>query len=137
MFAMRGMPAGDLRIRAECNNFLSRRQRTQAGAHHRTSSRRIPSQVSHSNSANQVFRPIDVIRKKRDGMELSSSEIQGLVAEYTNGKIPDYQVSAWLMAVVLRGMSRAETTVLTEAMLHSGEVLDLSSLPGKKVDKHS
>jgi len=93
--------------------------------------------VSHSNSANQAFRPIDVIRKKRDGMELSSSEIQGLVAEYTNGKIPDYQVSAWLMAVVLRGMSRAETTVLTDAMLHSGEVLDLSSLPGKKVDKHS
>ena len=85
----------------------------------------------------ETFRAIDVIRKKRDGIELSRGDIEGLVAAYTAGEIPDYQVSAWLMAVVLRGMTRAETAVLTDAMLHSGEVLDLSSLPARKVDKHS
>jgi pyrimidine-nucleoside phosphorylase len=85
----------------------------------------------------QTFRAIDVIRKKRDGGELSRSEIESLVIAYTRGDIPDYQVSAWLMAVVLRGMTRAETAALTDAMLRSGDVLDLSSLPAKKVDKHS
>ena len=84
-----------------------------------------------------TFRAIDVIRKKRDGIELSPSEIESFVAAYTRGDIPDYQVSAWLMAVVLRGMSRPETAALTDAMLHSGEVLDLSSLKARKVDKHS
>ncbi|MGA2856030.1 MAG: thymidine phosphorylase [Candidatus Sulfotelmatobacter sp.] len=88
-------------------------------------------------SVSQTFRAIDVIRKKRDGMELSRGEIEGLVSAYTKGEIPDYQVSAWLMAVVLRGMTRPETAALTDAMLRSGEVLDLSSLPGRKVDKHS
>ena len=87
--------------------------------------------------AAQTFRIVDVIRKKRDGEELSRAEIEGLVNSYTKGDAPDYQVSAWLMAVVLRGMTRAETAALTDAMLHSGEVLDLSSLPAKKVDKHS
>jgi pyrimidine-nucleoside phosphorylase len=90
-----------------------------------------------SQSAPSTFRAIDVIRKKRDGLELSRGEIESLVRAYTLGEIPDYQVSAWLMAVVLRGMTRAETAVLTDAMLRSGEVLDLSSLPAKKVDKHS
>ncbi|MGD0989839.1 MAG: thymidine phosphorylase [Candidatus Sulfotelmatobacter sp.] len=85
----------------------------------------------------QTFRAIDVIRQKRDGGELSSDEIEGLVNAYTRGDIPDYQVSAWLMAVVLRGMTRGETAALTDAMLHSGEVLDLSSIAAKKVDKHS
>jgi pyrimidine-nucleoside phosphorylase len=85
----------------------------------------------------QTFRAIDVIRKKRDGVELSRVEIEGLVSAYTKGEIPDYQVSAWLMAVVLKGMTRPETAALTDAMLHSGDVLDLSSLPLKKVDKHS
>jgi pyrimidine-nucleoside phosphorylase len=84
-----------------------------------------------------TFRAIDVIRKKRDGGELSRSEIESLVNAYTRADIPDYQVSAWLMAVVLRGMTRAETAALTDAMLRSGDVLDLSSLPAKKVDKHS
>ena len=84
-----------------------------------------------------TFRAIDVIRKKRDGIELSTVEIEGLVNAYTNADIPDYQVSAWLMAVVLKGMTRPETAALTDAMLHSGDVLDLSSLPAKKVDKHS
>ena len=85
----------------------------------------------------QTIRAIDVIRKKRDGIELSRDEIEGLITAYTDGKIPDYQVSAWLMAVVLKGMTRPETAALTDAMLHSGEVLDLSSLPARKVDKHS
>ncbi len=88
-------------------------------------------------TALQTFRAIDIIRKKRDGIELAQAEIEGLVNAYTKGEIPDYQVSAWLMAVVLKGMTRPETAALTDAMLHSGDVLDLSSLPAKKVDKHS
>jgi pyrimidine-nucleoside phosphorylase len=92
--------------------------------------------VTQSN-ASPTFRAIDVIRKKRDGVELSRVEIEGLVGAYTKGEIPDYQVSAWLMAVVLKGMTRPETAALTDAMLHSGDVLDLSSLPLRKVDKHS
>ncbi len=88
-------------------------------------------------NASPTFRAIDVIRKKRDGVELSRVEIEGLISAYTKGEIPDYQVSAWLMAVVLKGMTRPETAALTDAMLHSGDVLDLSSLPLKKVDKHS
>jgi pyrimidine-nucleoside phosphorylase len=92
--------------------------------------------VTQSN-ASPTFRAIDVIRKKRDGVELSRVEIEGLISAYTKGEIPDYQVSAWLMAVVLKGMTRPETAALTDAMLHSGDVLDLSSLPLKKVDKHS
>ncbi len=87
--------------------------------------------------AASAFRAVDVIRKKRDGGELARGEIESLIGGYTRGDIPDYQVSAWLMAVVLRGMTRAETAILTDAMLHSGEVLDLSFLSAKKVDKHS
>src|SRR6266446_3106322 len=83
------------------------------------------------------MRVVDLIRRKRDSGELTREEIEELVAAYTRGDIPDYQMSAWLMAVVLRGMSRQETAALTEAMLHSGQVLDFSDLPGKKVDKHS
>ena len=84
-----------------------------------------------------TFRAVDAIRKKRDGAELSRDEIESLINAYTRGETPDYQVSAWLMAVVLRGMTRAETAALTDAMLRSGDVLDFSSLPAKKVDKHS
>jgi pyrimidine-nucleoside phosphorylase len=83
------------------------------------------------------FRVIDLIRKKRDGGALSAVEIEYLVAGCTDGSIPDYQLAAWLMAVVLRGMTREETAALTHAMLHSGEVLDLGFLPAKNLDKHS
>ncbi|PYX95269.1 MAG: thymidine phosphorylase, partial [Acidobacteria bacterium] len=83
------------------------------------------------------MRAVDVIRKKRDGLELSRAEIEYIVTGATNGDFPDYQVSAWLMAAVLRGLTKAETAGLTDAMLRSGEVLDLSSLSAKKVDKHS
>lgn len=83
------------------------------------------------------MRVVDLIRRKRDSAEHSREEIEHLVSGYTRGEIPDYQMSAWLMAVVLRRMTRAELAALTEAMLHSGQVLDFSDLPTKKVDKHS
>jgi pyrimidine-nucleoside phosphorylase len=83
------------------------------------------------------MRVVDLIRRKRDSGELTREEIEELIAAYTRGAVPDYQMSAWLMAVVLRGMSRPEIAALTEAMLHSGRVLDFSDLPGRKVDKHS
>src|SRR5258708_15405951 len=83
------------------------------------------------------MRIVDVIRRKRDGHELTREEIQFIVRGYTRAEFPDYQMSAWLMAVLLRGMSGAEIATLTEAMLNSGVTLDWSDLPGKKVDKHS
>jgi len=89
-----------------------------------------------STSASPI-RAVDVIRKKRDGAEMSRTEIEYLVRGYTSGEIPDYQAAAWLMAAVLCGLTRAETAALTDAMLRSGEVLDLSAFPAKKVDKHS
>ncbi|HKW61508.1 MAG TPA: thymidine phosphorylase [Candidatus Acidoferrum sp.] len=83
------------------------------------------------------MRAVDLIRKKRDCGELSREEISFLVSGYTRGEIPDYQMAAWLMAVWIRGLNRAEIAALTEVMLHSGEVLSHSEIPGKKVDKHS
>jgi pyrimidine-nucleoside phosphorylase len=83
------------------------------------------------------MRAVDLIRKKRDSGEHSREELFYLVSGYTKGEIPDYQMAAWLMAVWIRGLSPAETVALTEAMLRSGEVVDHSHLPMKKVDKHS
>ena len=83
------------------------------------------------------MRAVDLIRKKRDSGELSREEIGFLVSGYTRGEIPDYQMAAWLMAVWIRGMSGSELADLTEVMLYSGEVLNHSEIPGKKVDKHS
>ena len=80
---------------------------------------------------------LDILRKKRNGAELSREEIEHLVHGHTRGDIPDHQAAAWLMAAYVCGLSRAETAHLTDAMLHSGERLDLSSLKMKKVDKHS
>jgi pyrimidine-nucleoside phosphorylase len=83
------------------------------------------------------MRAIDLIRKKRDSGEHSREEIDFLISGYTRGEIPDYQMSAWLMATWIRGLNGAEIAGLTEAMLHSGEVITFPELPGKKVDKHS
>ncbi|MBI4662546.1 MAG: thymidine phosphorylase [Verrucomicrobia bacterium] len=83
------------------------------------------------------MRAVDIIRKKRDGQTLGSEEIDAFVSAATSGTWPDYQLSALLMAIVLRGLSSEETAQLTAAMVHSGRRLDLSDLPGTKVDKHS
>ncbi len=80
---------------------------------------------------------VDIIMKKRDGYELSQSEIDFMVKGISDGSIPDYQISAWAMAVYFQGMSEQETKNLAIAMAYSGEVLDLSPIDGIKVDKHS
>jgi pyrimidine-nucleoside phosphorylase len=83
------------------------------------------------------YNTVSLIRKKRDGKELNDSEIQYLVDKYTRDEIADYQMSAFLMASFLQGLSDTEAAALTESMLNSGVILDLSEIPGKKVDKHS
>jgi pyrimidine-nucleoside phosphorylase len=83
------------------------------------------------------MRTVDLVHRKRDGEELRSEAITYLVDGYTSGEIPDYQMSAFLMAVYFSGMQDREVSALTDSMMHSGEVLDLSSIPGTKVDKHS
>jgi pyrimidine-nucleoside phosphorylase len=83
------------------------------------------------------FTLVELISRTRDGGALEPAEIRRLVDAYMRGELADYQMSAWLMAVYFRGMRDTETVALTEAMLHSGRVLDLSSVPGVKVDKHS
>ena len=83
------------------------------------------------------YNPVDIIRRKRDGNELSADDITQFIRDYSRGAIPDYQASALLMAIFFSGLSEGELVALTEAMLYSGEVLDLSDIPGIKVDKHS
>lgn len=83
------------------------------------------------------MRMYDIIMKKRSGCELTKEEIQFVVEGYTKGEIPDYQVSALMMAIYFQKMTREETAALTMAMAHSGDVLDLSAISGIKVDKHS
>src|SRR5690625_4873515 len=83
------------------------------------------------------MRMYDVIEKKRDGFELSSEEINYFIENYTNGTIPDYQMSALLMAIYFQGMTPRENALLTEAMARSGDMVDLSQIKGIKVDKHS
>jgi len=83
------------------------------------------------------MRAVDIIMNKRAGKELSGQELDFLIGGYVRGEIPDYQVSAWAMAVFFRGMTPAETASLTKIMLNSGKIIDLSDLPGPFVDKHS
>ncbi len=83
------------------------------------------------------MRAVDIIRAKRDGRALSRHQIDVMVGGATDGSVPDYQLSAWLMAIWLRGMHADETAALTDAMVASGVRVDLSHIPGRKVDKHS
>jgi pyrimidine-nucleoside phosphorylase len=83
------------------------------------------------------MRTVDLIQRKRDGEELAPEEIEFLIEGYTRGEIPDYQMSAFLMAVYFESMTDREVSRLTECMLRSGETVDLSGVPGIKVDKHS
>src|ERR1700719_3970980 len=83
------------------------------------------------------MRTVDLIHRKRDGEELSPEEIATLVDGYNRNEIPDYQMSAFLMAVFFSGMTDREVSALTEVIIRSGELVDLSSIPGVKVDKHS
>jgi pyrimidine-nucleoside phosphorylase len=83
------------------------------------------------------MRMVDLIEKKRNGLELTKEEIQFIINEFTKGEIPDYQMSAFSMAVFFQGMTRNERVYLTEAMVQSGDQIDLSRIEGIKVDKHS
>lgn len=78
--------------------------------------------------------PMDCIAHKRDGKVLTDEEIRRFIADYTAGRIADYQAAAWLMAIYLQGMTDEETTELTLAMAKSGDIVNLSSIPGIKVD---
>ncbi|HKM52831.1 MAG TPA: thymidine phosphorylase, partial [Isosphaeraceae bacterium] len=84
-----------------------------------------------------MLRAVDIIGRKRDGHELEAEQIGRMVQGIATGEVPDYQWSALLMAIVLRGMTASETADLCEAMMRSGEVVDLSMIPGPKIDKHS
>lgn len=83
------------------------------------------------------MRMIDIIQKKRDGLALTKAETTWLIEQYAKGQIPDYQISAWAMAVCFQGMNKSEIADLTMAMVATGEQIDLSDIPGVKVDKHS
>jgi pyrimidine-nucleoside phosphorylase len=84
-----------------------------------------------------AFRAVDIIEKTRDNQELTQAELAFFCQGYVNGEIPDYQMSAWLMAVYFNGLSKANLMQLVEEMVHSGDTLDLSSIEGVTVDKHS
>ncbi|WP_434382592.1 thymidine phosphorylase [Melittangium boletus] len=83
------------------------------------------------------MRPYELIKAKRDGKRLRADDIQAFLRAYTDGEVPDYQMSALCMAIFFRGLDAEELSAWAQAMLHSGEVLDLSDIPGTKVDKHS
>ncbi|MFB6098503.1 MAG: thymidine phosphorylase, partial [Salinibacter sp.] len=83
------------------------------------------------------FNPVQLIAAKRDGQTLSGPALKAFIDAYTNDAIPDYQMSAFLMAAYLNGLSAAEAAALTDAMLESGTRIDLSDVPGTKVGKHS
>jgi pyrimidine-nucleoside phosphorylase len=83
------------------------------------------------------MRAVDIIRKKRDGQPLDSAEIRWMIEGIVHREVPEYQWAALLMAILCRGMDETETVTLTDAMMRSGTIVDLSGIPGKKVDKHS
>ncbi|MEG0277106.1 MAG: pyrimidine-nucleoside phosphorylase [Coprobacillus sp.] len=83
------------------------------------------------------MRMVDLIEKKKDGLEHTDEEIHFIIDGYTNERIPDYQMSAWMMAVCFQGLNKHETATLTKEMMHSGDIIDLSQIHGIKVDKHS
>ena len=83
------------------------------------------------------MRFVDLIDKKAHGESLTTEEIQQMVTGFVSGEIPDYQMSSMMMAILQRGMTSKETADLTMSMMHSGDVVDLSDLPGIKLDKHS
>ena len=85
-----------------------------------------------------MIRPAELIERKRDGGRLSAEELRDLVLGYARGEVPDYQMAAFAMAVYFRGLSERETYVLTDAMIRSGDTIDMSGALGRKVvDKHS
>ena len=84
-----------------------------------------------------MFSMTDIITKKKNGEKLSEQQIRDLIDGYVNGDIPDYQMSALLMAIYFNGMDEDEIYILTDAMKNSGEVIDLTDIKGNKVDKHS
>ena len=83
------------------------------------------------------MRIYDLIAKKRDGGTHTREELEAIVNGFVSGEVTDYQMAAWMMAVYLRGMTNEETAELTDVMAHSGVMVDLSPIPGIKVDKHS
>jgi len=83
------------------------------------------------------MRTVDIIRKKRDGKKLSEEEIASIIKGAVTGDTPDYQLTAFLMAVYFRGMDLEETALFTKYMMESGTVIDLSEIEGPKIDKHS
>jgi pyrimidine-nucleoside phosphorylase len=93
--------------------------------------------IAHDNKRAMHKSLVELIAQKRDGGALAKNDLQRVVDSYMSGELADYQMAAFLMAVFFRGMNDEETVAFTEAMLHSGEVIDLSSVPGVKVDKHS
>src|SRR5512145_434089 len=85
-----------------------------------------------------AIRPADLIERKRNGEELSEEEIEELVLGFTSGDVPDYQMSAWCMAVYFKGLTGRETHALTDAMIRSGDTIDVAAALGRRVvDKHS
>jgi pyrimidine-nucleoside phosphorylase len=94
-----------------------------------------PDQGNHPEG--MAMNAVELIRKKRDGGILARKELEYFVTGFVNGEIPDYQMSAFLMAAFLKGMGPEESSIFTDIMLRSGTIVDLSTIPGKKVDKHS
>src|SRR5262249_47194114 len=143
--ARRGAPGsqrGDVRRRG-CRARLHRRLgQPQAprrpGARLRWAARRDAHRGGLRRGDRVVIRPAELIQRKRDGEELGSGEITELILGYARGEVPDYQLAAFCMAVYFRGLSPRETYALTEALIESGETVDLGAALGRKVvDKHS